>query len=276
VRTDSRAARPRSQSSAAISADGRHWFLLNASPDVRDQLLGLPVPAPGRIRCVPIEAVLLTDAELDHSLGIALLREAGRLRLCATASVRAVLETESRLVPVTRAFAEISMTELPLDRTVSLQLNDGSPSGLTLLAIPLAGSAPRFASSASEGHTVGFVIHDQQRGTALGFFPGCGDLPDGLLARLADLDVVLFDGTFWTDDELILLGIGSRTARELDHMPVSGPGGSLERLAALRCPHRIYTHINNTNPMLLECGPEHVAVTRAGLRVGFDGLRLEV
>ena len=133
---------------------------------------------------------------------------------------------------------------------------------------------PRFATGEEEGHTVGFMLREEASGKACAFVPGCGDLDAALLARLAEADALFFDGTFWGDDELIALGISDRTAREMDHLPITGRGGSLERLAALPCRHRVYTHINNTNPILLEHSPERAIVTRAGVTVGFDGLRL--
>jgi pyrroloquinoline quinone biosynthesis protein B len=116
-------------------------------------------------------------------------------------------------------------------------------------------------------------VQDERTGTSCAFVPGCGDLDDELLARLSAADLVLFDGTFWTDDELIGLGIGERSAREMDHLPISGPDGSLERLRALASPHRVYTHINNTNPMLLVDSPERARVEEAGFLVGADGMR---
>jgi pyrroloquinoline quinone biosynthesis protein B len=118
------------------------------------------------------------------------------------------------------------------------------------------------------------MLREEASRKACAFVPGCGDLGAALVARLAEADALLFDGTFWADDELIALGIGDRTAREMDHLPIGGPGGSLERLAALPCQHRIYTHINNTNPILLEHSPERALVTRTGVMVGFDGLHL--
>jgi len=120
---------------------------------------------------------------------------------------------------------------------------------------------------------VGLVIQDERSGATCAFVPGCGGLDEALSRRLASADLVLFDGTFWTDDELIRLGIGERTAREMDHLPVSGADGSLARLGTLQARQRVYTHINNTNPMLLEDGPERDQVERAGLRVGVDGMR---
>jgi pyrroloquinoline quinone biosynthesis protein B len=135
------------------------------------------------------------------------------------------------------------------------------------------GGPPRFASADHPGHTVGLLIRDEATGGACAFVPGCGGLDDHLLGLLGQAELVLFDGTFWTDDELIALGIGERTAREMDHLPVSGRDGSLERLASLTSKHRIYTHINNTNPMLVEDSPERLLVERRGLVVGTDGMR---
>ena len=276
ARHDPQAAKPRRQSSAAISADGRRWFLLTASPDVRDQLAELVPNTPTSIRHVPIEGVLLTDAELDHSLGLVLLREARHLPLFTTAAACAVLEYDSRILPVTRAFADVPVTELLLDTPQPLRYRDGSPSGISVEAFAVAAGPPRFARSHDIGHTVGMVFQDQDSGKMCVFVPACGELTPSLLERFARADVLFFDGTFWTDDELIALGIGDRTARQMDHLPISGRDGSLAQLATLPCKHRIYTHINNTNPMLVEGSPESALVERAGLTIGVDGLSISV
>jgi pyrroloquinoline quinone biosynthesis protein B len=277
ARRDPRAARPRTQSSAAISIDGRRWFLLNASPDVRDQLARLPTNGrPTNIRHVPIEGVLLTDAELDHTLGVVLLREARHLPLYTTAAIGSVLESDSRILPVTRAFADLPLTELALDRPVALRYRDGAPSGLVAEAFAVPAGPPRFAPQAEAGHTIGVFLRDQEREQVCAFVPTCGGLDPSLLARLAQADILLFDGTFWDDRELVELGISDRTAREMDHLPIGGPGGSLEQLATLPCRHRIYTHINNTNPVLLEQSAQRAAVMKAGLAIGFDGLSISL
>ena len=223
---------------------------------------------------MPIEGVVVTDAEIDHTLGLVLLREAGRLPVYATAAVQAILECDSRLLPTTRAFSEVPVTELSLKRPISLGYRDGSASGLVVEAFAVPAGPPRFASRAEEGHTVGLLLREEATGKACAFIPGCGDLDAALLQRLAQADTLLFDGTFWADDELIALGVSDRTAREMDHLPIAGPGGSLERLAALPCRRRIYIHINNTNPILLEHSPERANVDRMGAIVGFDGLQL--
>ena len=264
---------PRSQSSAAVSADGSRWFLLNASPDVHDQLRRLTTGTPNGYRHVPVEGIVLTDAELDHTLGIVLLREARQLQVLATDAVRRVIEDDSRILAVTRAFADVSVTELMPDQPAGLCYRDGSPSGLTVTCFPVPAGPPRFARDERPGHTVGVVIRDERTGGTCAFVPGSGGLDEGLMTRLAASDLVLFDGTFWTDDELIGLRIGERTARQMDHLPVSGPDGSLARLARLPSHYRVYTHINNTNPMLIEDGAERSLVESAGVRIGTDGMR---
>jgi pyrroloquinoline quinone biosynthesis protein B len=272
-REPSRAHR-RTQSSAAVSADGVRWFLLNASPDVHAQLGRFDAAPPGEVtRHVPVEGIVLTDAELDHTLGVVLLREARLLQLWTTEAVHHIIEADSRLLPVTRAFAQVQLRELDLERPTPLIYRDGCPSGISVLGFTVPAGPPRFAAKERDGHTVGLLLRDEATGGVAAFVPGCGGLDDRLLGLLSRAELVLFDGTFWTDDELIRLRIGERTARQMDHLPVAGPDGSLARLAGLPARERVYTHINNTNPMLIEDGPERAAVESAGLRVGFDGMR---
>lgn len=272
ARTTPGRAQPRRQSSAAVSVDGERWFLLNASPDVREQLACLPGRIPLGMRHVPIEGIVATDAELDHTLGIVLLREARHLQLFATPAVRLILEQDSRLLPVTRAFARIDVHEMRLGAPLPLTYRSGDSSGITVEPFEVPAGPPRFAREESPGHTVGLLLVDEHSGGSCAYVPGCGNLDQPLLERLGDTDLLLFDGTFWTDDELISLGISDRSAREMDHQPISGPGGSLAQLAALTRPQKVYTHINNTNPMLLQGSPERAAVERGGLSVGSDGM----
>jgi pyrroloquinoline quinone biosynthesis protein B len=275
-RSDPRRAFRRTQSTAAVSADGERWFLLNASPDIRDQVACLPGPIPTGVRHVPVEGIVTTDAELDHTIGIALLREARYLQLYATPAVRSILELDSRLLPVTRAFADVEVTQTPVGQRVPLRYRDGQPSGISVEPFAVPAGPPRFAPHAPPGHTVGLVLRDESTGGSCAFVPGCGDLDRVLLDRLGETDLVLFDGTFWSDGELVTLGISDRRAREMDHMPVSGEDGSLYRLARLERPRKLYTHINNTNPMLIEDSPERAAVEQAGLQVGSDGMGFTV
>ena len=276
VRSSPQRASRRSQSSAAVSVDGQRWFLLNASPDAREQLDCLPGLVPAGVRHVPVEGIVATDAELDHTLGIALLREARHLQLYATSAVRHILEQDSRILPVTEAFARVEVTEMWLGEPVPLRYRNGEASGMTVEPFEVPAGPPRFARQHQPGHTVGLILRDQDSGGSCAYVPGCGGLDQLLLQRLAETDLLLFDGTFWTDDELISLGIGDRRAREMDHLPVSGPAGSLASLAGLSRPRRVYVHINNTNPMLLEGSRERELVERTGVTVGADGMSFSV
>lgn len=280
ARADPSRLHPRSQSSLAVSADGAKWFLINASPDVREQLSRLPrtpaAPPDDTVRLVPIEAVILTDAELDHSLGIALLREARSLDLYATDAVAHILEHDSGILPTTRAFATVTVTTLVLGRPVRLRDRDGADSGLTVEAFSVDGDPPRFARRDDPGHTVGLMVRDAATGGTLAYVPGCGALDEALVGRLRTADAVLFDGTFWTDDELAALGISAQRAQAMGHVPISGAAGSLAMLAGLPAGVRVYTHINNSNPILLEDSPARGAVQAAGMVVGDDGLTFTV
>jgi pyrroloquinoline quinone biosynthesis protein B len=269
-------AHPRTQSSIAFSADGVRWFLGNASPDVRDQLSHLPRTAVRGMRHVPVEGIVLTDAELDHTLGITLLREGRLLQIIATPAVLHTIAEDSRVLPVTQAFATVQTVPVALGCVVPLDYRNGSPSGLTVEMMAVHGDPPRFARQDEEGHTVAAFIRDSRTGATCAFVPGGGGLGARLLSRLNDVDLLLFDGTFWTDDELVRLDISDRPALAMGHVPVSGSAGSLTTLSQLPCREKVYTHINNTNPMLVEGSPERAAVEFAGMRVGMDGMRFEI
>jgi pyrroloquinoline quinone biosynthesis protein B len=276
ARDDPARARARTQSSIAFSADGVRWFLGNASPDVREQLARLPrVDVPG-VRHVPVEGIVLTDAELDHTLGVTLLREGRHLQIIATPAVIRTIAEDSRVLPVTQAFAIVQTVEVALGETTPLDYRDGTPSGLTIEMKAVRGDAPRFSRKEEVGHTVAAFITDSASGKTCAFVPGCGGLGPRLLARLDVADLLLFDGTFWTDDELIRLGISERPASTMGHVAISGPEGSLAVLAQLACRTKVYTHINNTNPMLIERSPERAEVEAAGMLVGMDGMRFEI
>lgn len=194
------------------------------------------------------------------------------LHLYATEPVRSILEQDSRILPVTRAFTDTRVISLPVGDRTPLRYRDGATCGLSVEPFLVAGDPPRFAAGAGAGHTCGFLLRDEATGGSCAFVPGCGALTQPLLQAWEDVDLLLFDGTFWSDDELIDLGISDRSARAMDHLPVSGSDGSLRQLARLAVPRKVYTHINNTNPMLLEDSAEREAVDRAGITVGNDGM----
>jgi pyrroloquinoline quinone biosynthesis protein B len=271
--------RPRTQSSVAISADGRRWFLLNASPDIRAQIEHFPPlhPSGGKLRHSPIEAVLLTNADLDHTLGLMLLREGEKLCIHGTANVRRALTEGISFEPALESFCGTRWIEPPTEREPLLRA-DGPASGLLYEAIPLPGKAPRFmkTNSTTTGNVVGYRITDIKTGGRLLFLPDVAEVNDTVLRWLPQCDVLLFDGTFWSENEMPERGLGALSAADMGHAPVSGTRGSLKVLAELKVPHKIYTHINNTNPMLIEDSPECAAVKAAGCVVGRDGSALEI
>ena len=237
----------------------------------------LPTARTTETRYVPIDGIALTDAELDHTLGIELLREGRALHLYATASVLGTLERDSRILPVTRAFACVDVTILEANGIpAALRYRDGTPSGLSLEAVEVAGDPPRFASSNDPGHTVGLLVHDGTTGGTCAFVPGAAALDKALAGRLAGADVALLDGTFFTDDEPQRFGLGDRTAAQMGHAPISGKAGTLGRFGGLPCRHKVYTHINNTNPILVEDSPERRTVELAGVVVGADGMTFQI
>ena len=270
--------RPRTQSSVAFSADGRNWFLLNASPDIRTQIESFrPLqPLTGKSRNSPIEGVLLTNADLDHTLGVLLLREGEKLRLHATANVRRALTEGISFQPVLESFCGTEWIE-PSSTPTPLLLRDGSLSGLTYQAIALPGKPPRFIKSKTmEGNVVGYHITDAKTGGKLLFLPDVGDLNGTILQWLPKCDALLFDGTFWSETEMRDQGVGTLNAADMGHIPISGATGSLKLLAELNVSHKIYTHINNTNPILIVDSPEAAAVKAAGCTVGCDGMVFEI
>jgi len=259
-----------------VSADGHRWLLINASPDVREQIARIPRHPPATaIRDVPVEAVAVTDAELDHSIGLLLLREARGLSLYATAPATSVLDRDSRILPTVRAFGPVSVTPLTLGSPVAVLDRAGADTALTLEAFAVQGDPPRFATTDAPGLTVGLSVR-HSGGSTLVYVPGCGAMDETVVERLRAADAVLFDGTFWRDDEMIALGISPSRARDMGHVPISESDGSLAVLSRLAAPTRVYTHINNTNPILIEDSAPRRAVEAAGVQVGFDGLEIDL
>ena len=268
----------RTQSSVAFSADGRRWFLLNASPDLRAQLEAFPPlqPDPATLRNSPIQAILLTNADLDHILGLFLLREGGPLHIHAPLEVRVALSSALRLSKILDSFCGVTWHEPPLAFS-PLLLPDGAPSGLSYRAIPLPGNPPRFVSSrllGVDGHSVAYEIMDDRTGRRLLAAPDVAALTEDLRESIARADAILFDGTFWRGPELQSVRSGARTAWEMGHLPISE--GSLDALRDTPARPKIYVHINNTNPILAASSVERAQVEKAGVAVGSDGMEFEL
>jgi pyrroloquinoline quinone biosynthesis protein B len=264
-------ARPRSQSSLAVRGGEGPWFLVNASPDARQQLETLTPRQADGVRSPPIAGVLLTDAEIDHTAGLLLLRESqAPVRVFGDEGVGRALRDGYPVLAILERYCGVEWRALEPERAMPL---DGS--SLSVEPFDAGGDAPRYLSGSDvELEASGFVFRDRAGGGVTTYVPGLARLDDGVLGRFAESDLVLADGTFWRDDELARLGISARSARDMGHLPLSGAGGTLDALARLRRPRKVLVHINNTNPILLEDSPEREAVIRAGVEVAYDGLEI--
>lgn len=271
---------PRSQSCVAISADGKRWFLLNASPDVRAQIESFPPlqPAHGATRGTGIEGVLITNADLDHTLGLFILREGGPLSIYATPTVREALSQGLSIDSVLSSYCRLTW-HAPPETLTPLRRAGGEASGLLYQAFALPGKPPRYRerhAAPDPGDCVGYRFLDEKSGRTLLFLPDVAALNNEAHALLKECDALLMDGTFWSDDEMARMGAGTTPASRMGHWPVGGEDGSLALLKTLPIPRKIYTHINNTNPMLRPGSAEHAAVQAAGCEVGVDGLEFEL
>jgi pyrroloquinoline quinone biosynthesis protein B len=262
--------KPRTQASLAVSADAEHWILLNASPDLRAQVQAGAIlrPRAGK-RDSPIAAVVLTGAEVDQTVGLLTLRERQGFALFATAETLAALQAN----PI---FGVLG-ADIVARKTVALAEPFDLPGGLRaeLFAVPgkvalyLEGDTP--ALDAETGVNVGVeVVCGAKR---LLYVPGAAGVSAPLAARLDRADVVLFDATLFADDEMIATGTGTKTGRRMGHMPLDGPGGTIAALGSLKA-RRILTHINNTNPILIEGSPQRRKVEAAGFEVAEDGMEI--
>jgi pyrroloquinoline quinone biosynthesis protein B len=265
----------------AVSSDGRSWFLLGASPDLRHQVETTPVLQPREgVRQSPIAGVVLGSADLDHVLGLLLLRELQPLRIYGTPSVLLVLREENSMFRMlNRVPQQAVWTEILPEERFRIEGADCSNSGLSCTATGLGTRYPAYvadqAALAPKEASLGLIV-EAASGGRCAYLPAVSHIDDSLLKVLESTDVVLFDGTFWSDDELIRVQGSGQTAHEMGHVPVGSTEGSLQKLQRLRGPRRIYLHINNTNPMLDESGPEFRAVREAGWELAEDGWELEL
>ncbi|MFF7899576.1 MULTISPECIES: pyrroloquinoline quinone biosynthesis protein PqqB [unclassified Streptomyces] len=267
----SRTGLARTQSSVAVSADGRGWLLVNASPDVRTQIEAFPGLHPHEDRTTPLEAVLLTDAELDHTLGLLLLREARALRLYATPATHETLLSGSGILRTLERYCPVEW------RTVIPGTGLALADGLSCRAFDVPTSKrDRFGTGTDHGRVVGYRLTDERSGGTLVYLPGVQSLTPELRAEIEGCSCLLLDGTCWRDDELVRLGLAAKTSREMGHLPIGGPDGSLVQLPSLGVGRTIYVHMNNTNPVLLEDTPERRTVEESGMEVAMDGLEVQV
>jgi pyrroloquinoline quinone biosynthesis protein B len=264
----------RTQSSLAISGDGRSWVLLNCSPDIREQIGRTgPLQPRGSPRGSPIEAVVLTGAEVDQLGGLLSLREGTPFALLAPEPVFAVLSQNA----IFSVLQHSLVSRHCLDFGPSAKL----PGGLSLKCFPVAGKPPLYdearvgMTTKASGHTIGVIVMDGEN-RSIAYIPSCAEVNDPLRATIASVDALFFDGTVWTDDELIAAGVSEKTGRRMGHLPVSGPDGSLSALADVPCPRKYFVHINNTNPLNCADSSECEAIEREGWSVAWDGLEISL
>jgi pyrroloquinoline quinone biosynthesis protein B len=279
ARAGDRGAVPRTQASLAVSADGARWFLINASPDLRQQIEARAILHPQHgLRSSPIEGIILTGADVDAIAGLLHLRERQAFTLHATARVLGVLDAN----PIFGVLAPdcVRRQEVPLGQAFALRRLDGSASGLEVELFDVPGKVALFLEGGRElgalagqpGDTVGVEVRSGTQ--RLLYIPGCARMTDTLKKRLAGASVVLFDGTLWRDDEMIARGLGSKTGQRMGHMSVSGPDGTVAAFRDIPVKRRILIHINNSNPILLEDSAERADIAKEGWEVAYDGMEV--
>ena len=278
VRAGDASLHARTQASAAVSADRRQWFLLNVSPDVRAQIESFPALHPRRLRDTPIGGAVLTNGDVDACLGLFILREDQPLALYASETVERGLREHNALTrTLERRPGQLTWNRLRAGDVVPL-VGTAGPSGLTLEAVPVPGTVPlhlKGVAPPSPEDNLAIMLRDD-RGRTLMYAPTTAARTQLLDERARAADVLVFDGTFFRDDELTSLGLTTRSARDMAHWPLGGPDGSLRWLAELPCRRKILTHINNTNPILRNGAAERDELVAAGVEVAYDGLEVEL
>ncbi len=277
--------RSRTQSSFAVSAEGKVWVLFNASPDIRQQIAETPELQPepdGPLRSSPIKAVVLTNADVDHIAGLLSLRERQPLAVYATAQVLAALAAN----PIFNVLdpAVVPRRELPNGEFEILDAEGGN-TGIRIESFPVPGKVALFLEDSSrpeanygseKGDTIAIRLAGPSGAPPLFYVPGCVRVDMDLKQRLNGAACLLFDGTLYTNDEMISAGVGWKTGQRMGHLAMSGATGSIAALTDVAIGRRIFVHINNTNPVLDETSAEHAAVRAAGWEIAHDGMEIEL
>lgn len=258
-----------SQSSIAVTQDNERWAVLNASPDIRAQLAQTPVLAPAAVRHTPIESVVVTNGDIDHIAGLVTLREKTPFTLYGTGDILSVLAANSVFnvldaTLVSRARFDVGV---PFEPAPGLHVTAFSVPGK--VALFLEGDTVDLQEVGDQ--TVGLLL--EADGAKVAYVPGCASIPDWVIERIANVDVLLFDGTVWANDDMQRTSTGEKTGARMGHIPMTGAEGSLARLSDLNA-RKIFIHINNTNPVLQPASSERKAVIDAGWELAHDGMEL--
>ncbi|MDF1588527.1 MAG: pyrroloquinoline quinone biosynthesis protein PqqB [Gammaproteobacteria bacterium] len=268
----------RTQSSIAISANGADWILFNASPDIKKQIDDFPALQPGRaVRDTGISAIVITDAQIDHTTGLLTLREhIAPWEIYTTEAVRQDLTTAYPLFNILGHFRGINHHEIATDES---SFTIPSAQGLIFTAVPLKSEAPPYSPhrhNTVPGDNIGMKIEDTRTGKNLFYAPGLGEAEPHVLEYMRNADCVLVDGTVWTDDEMSHEGISDKRALEMGHLDQSSEGGIMDILKSMERPRKILIHINNTNPILNEESPQRKTLEAAGIEASYDGMEFEI
>ncbi|MBW9103106.1 pyrroloquinoline quinone biosynthesis protein PqqB [Paraburkholderia phenoliruptrix] len=280
VRRGTLKAKRRTQSSIAVSANGEDWLLVNASPDLLTQIAANPELQPARrARDSGIAAVLVIDAQIDHVTGLLMLRERDTpLPLHATDAVWQDLSTGFPIAPILSHYCGVEHRRIALD---GAPLAVHALPGVRVDALPLSSKAPPYSphrNAPQRGDNIGLVFTNQQNGKRMFYAPGLGAIEEHVLAAMREADLLLVDGTLWTADEMIRLGLSRKTAADMGHLQQSGPGGMIEVLDSLGTTdtRKVLIHINNTNPILVEDSPERRILAEHSIEVAHDGMSFEL
>lgn len=280
ARSGDPAARPLTQSSIAVSVDGERWALLNASPDLRQQIAEQPKLHPQHAgRHSPISTVVLTNGDVDHLAGLLSMREMQAFTIHCSDRVGAAVEKNAIFNILDKSL--VRRLPLPLGDVIDVLDSQGQSLGFTIRTFVVPGKIALWLEDLTkadfgsvDGDTVGLEVTEKATGAHFFYIPGCASLPPELAQRLSNAPLVLFDGTTWTDDEMMANGVGTKTATRMGHMWMSGPGGSIEAFAPLNVKRKIFIHINNTNPVLISDSPQRREAAERGWEIAYDGMEV--
>jgi pyrroloquinoline quinone biosynthesis protein B len=277
IRHNTMNGKARSQSSIAVSTDNKNWLLINTSPDIRSQLEAFPAIQPKEgIRDTGIKAILLIDSQIDHTTGLLMLREGKPLEIYCTEMVKQDLSTGFPLFTMLKDYCTVNHHAVPVDGS---SFTIPAIEDLRFYTQALKSKAPPYSPhrhDPHEGDNIGLIIEQISTGKKVFYSPGLGEIEPHVMTAMQEVDCLLVDGTFWTDDEMCTQNISHKKAREIGHLPQSGPGGMIEVLNSVAKARKILIHINNTNPILDDDSEQRKILDAAGIEVAYDGLEIDL
>ncbi len=277
IRHNTMNGKARSQSSIAVSTDNKNWLLINTSPDIRSQLEAFPAIQPKEgIRDTGIKAILLIDSQIDHTTGMLMLREGKPLEVYCTEMVKQDLSTGFPLFTMLKDYCTVNHHAVPVDGS---SFTIPAIEDLRFYTQALKSKAPPYSPhrhDPHEGDNIGVIIEQISTGKKVFYSPGLGEIEPHVMTAMQEVDCLLVDGTFWTDDEMCTQQISHKRAREIGHLPQSGPGGMIDVLSGVAKARKILIHINNTNPILDDDSEQRKILDAAGIEVAYDGLEIDL